>query len=160
MQHIHQWLRFSDVVLKKGLVFVACCATLFVPYATSAAIGATSQDGILPSSGLQNTALPTRHAVNVTNRELLNPASPMPLSDDVMQFKAGRHLMGFKSDRVYLVNTAGFLSVEFMGTRGVMPKATSGRTMGTGHKIRELGRVEYPDLWEGITLSYEGTAGA
>ena len=76
-----------------------------------------------------------------------------------MQFKAGGHIMGFKSDRVYLVNTAAFLSVEFMGTKGVMPKATAGKTQGKGQGLERLGKVEYQDLWKGITLSYEGVQG-
>ena len=79
--------------------------------------------------------------------------------EDLLQFRAGGHIMGFKPDRVYLVNTAGFLSVEFIGTRGMAPKVSEGKVGGKGQGLQPLGRVEYQNLWEGITLSYEAAGG-
>lgn len=33
---------------------------------------------------------------------------PLPVENDLLQFRAGTHVMGFKPDKAYLVNTAGF----------------------------------------------------
>jgi hypothetical protein len=145
--------------MKKVSVLLLCYALIFVPFATSAAVGVRGQDTISPSSGPGNAALSAIHPVNFTNIRPLDPVTPGPLRNDVMQFRAGSHIMGFKPDRVYLVNTAGFLSVEFLGTRGVMPKAATGKAQGNGQGLAQLGRVEYQDLWKGITLSYEGVGG-
>ena len=48
------------------------------------------------------------------------------------------------------------LSVEFLGTSGVSPKAT-GESKAADQKsqLPALGKVIYPDLWEGISLVYE-----
>ena len=134
--------------MKKVSVLLLCYALIFVPFATSAAIGVRGQDSISLSSGHSSAALPALHPVNLTNISPLNPANPNSLGNDIMQFKAGSHIMGFKPDRVYLVNTAGFLSVEFMGTKGVMPKAAAGQVQGKGQGLEQLGRVEYQDLLE------------
>ncbi|MCX5870817.1 MAG: SBBP repeat-containing protein [Deltaproteobacteria bacterium] len=97
---------------------------------------------------------------------------PRPVGNNLLQFKAGSHIMGFKPDKVYLVNMAGFLSVEFLGAHTVSPKAatvganqpkndvtltpsTTPLTPGSGKTLANLQRVEYPDLWDGITLRYD-----
>ena len=97
---------------------------------------------------------------------------PLPVENDLLQFKAGSHIMGFKPDKVYLVNTAGFFSVEFLGARTVAPQATTAGdgqskndvavtspatplTPGSGNTLAKLQRVEYPGLWDGITLRYD-----
>ncbi len=145
--------------MKKISALLLCYALIFVPFAASAAIGIGGQDNICPSSALGNAAFSAIHPVNLTNNIPLNPITPKSLGNDIMQFKAGSHIMGFKPDKVYLVNTAGFLSVEFMGTKGVMPKASAGKAQGKGQGLEQLGKVEYEDLWKGITLSYEGVGG-
>ena len=134
--------------MKKAAILFLCYALIFAPFAASAAIGVKGQGGSLPAV----------HPVNFTGIGPLDHTTPVPLGKDILQFRAGGHILGFKPDKVYLVSTAGFLSVEFMGTKGVMPKVTSaGKAQGKG--LQSLGRVEYQDLWEGVTLSYEGAAG-
>ena len=81
-------------------------------------------------------------------------------ANDLLQFKAGSHVMGFKPDRVYLANTAGFLSVEFLNGHPVSPKSVIGDAgqSNSGNAIANLQRVEYPCLWNGITLRYDAVA--
>lgn len=42
---------------------------------------------------------------------------------DMLQFKAGSHLLGFQPRKVYFASLDHALSVEFLGTAGVMPQA-------------------------------------
>jgi hypothetical protein len=141
--------------MNKVSILLLCCALIFVPLATSAAIGVRGQNNISLFSDPGNTALSAITPVNFSNIKLLDPVTPNSLGNYIMQFKAGSHIMGFKPDRVYLVNTAGFLSIEFMETRGVMPKVAAGKSQSKGQGLEQLGKVEYQDLWKGITLSYE-----
>jgi hypothetical protein len=73
----------------------------------------------------------------------------------LLQFKAGNHILGFGPNKAYLASTDHALSVEFLGTKGVMPKADSGiapdKTMA---KAMPLTKVVYQNLWEGISLTY------
>ena len=96
----------------------------------------------------------------------------LPVENDLLQFRAGSHIMGFKPDKVYLANTAGFLSVEFLGAHTVAPKAATANadqskkdatltppatplTPGSANTLADLQQVEYPGLWDGITLRYD-----
>jgi hypothetical protein len=51
-------------------------------------------------------------------------------SNDLMQFKAGGHIMGFKPDKVFLASFDHALSVEFVGGQKVEPKAVSTKSTG------------------------------
>src|SRR4030042_4975999 len=78
----------------------------------------------------------------------------------MLQFKAGGHLLGFQPGKVYFASLDHALSVEFLGTLGVMPKtAAEGGETGKKSKVPSLGRVVYEDLWEGISLTYEAREG-
>jgi hypothetical protein len=89
----------------------------------------------------------------------------LPVKNDLLQFKAGSHVMGFKPDKAYLVNTAGFLSVEFLGAHTIIPQAVAADAnrhqdniaLTPDHKdtLTNLQRVEYQGLWDGITLHYD-----
>ena len=46
-------------------------------------------------------------------------------SPSILQFKAGGHLLGFQPNRAYVVGMDHALSVEFLGTPGVMPRSLS-----------------------------------
>ncbi len=79
---------------------------------------------------------------------------------EMLQFKAGSHLLGFQPRKVYLASLDHALSVEFLGTPGVMPKTTaSGKKMGKESKVPSLGKVLYEGLWKGISLTYEAKEG-
>lgn len=97
---------------------------------------------------------------------------PLPVKNDFLQFRAGNHIMGFTPDKVYFANTASFFSVEFLGAHAVLPLAVSAGTIQSeknttqlssstpftpdnGKFLAALQRVEYPYLWNGITLRYD-----
>ena len=78
----------------------------------------------------------------------------------MLQFKAGGHLLGFQPKKVYFASLDHALSVEFLGTPGVMPKAAAeGRETGNKSKAPTLSKVVYEGLWEGISLMYEPREG-
>ncbi|MDD3815181.1 MAG: SBBP repeat-containing protein [Desulfocapsaceae bacterium] len=88
----------------------------------------------------------------------------LPAENDLVQLRAGSHIMGFQPDKVYLVNAAGFLSVDFLGSHAVAPIVTAGERQrredtvlkqGGGDTLASLQRVEYPELWNGISLRYD-----
>ena len=81
-------------------------------------------------------------------------------ANDTLQFKAGGHLLAFQPKKVYFASLDHALSVEFLGTSGVMPKtAAGGKETDKELKVSSLGRVVYEELWEGITLTYEAREG-
>jgi len=90
----------------------------------------------------------------------------LPVKNDLLQFKAGSHVMGFKPDKAYLVNTTSFLSVEFLGAHTIIPQAVTANnanrhqndvelTPDNEDTLADLQRVEYQNLWNGITLRYD-----
>jgi len=80
--------------------------------------------------------------------------------NDMLQFKAGGHLLGFQARKVYFASLDHALSVEFLGTEGVMPKAAAeGRERDSRSKVPILSKVLYEGLWEGISLMYEAREG-
>ena len=76
--------------------------------------------------------------------------------NNLIQFKAGNHVLGFASSKVYLASLDHALTLEFIGTEGVMPEA-EGDLLATsaGTEAQALKKVVYQNLWEGISLSYE-----
>jgi len=90
----------------------------------------------------------------------------LPVKNDLLQFRAGSHVMGFKPNKVYIVNTASFLSVEFIGAHTIAPQTVTADdtnryqddvalTQDYKKTISNLQRVEYQGLWDGITLRYD-----
>lgn len=76
---------------------------------------------------------------------------------DILQFRAGGHLLGFQQNSAHLVGLDHVLSIEFLGTPGVMPKSAI-KEDSTETDSLSLGKVLYEQLWEGIDLVYESTA--
>ncbi len=96
-----------------------------------------------------------------------NSPAPPP---ELLQFTAGRHMLGFLPDKVYLVGLPHMLSLEFEGTDGVAPLVGDSDLTGfqnlsglsRGEDIQSappLTSVSYPNLWDGISLTYEAAAG-
>lgn len=56
---------------------------------------------------------------------------PSAEQSDIMQFTAGGHVLGFGSDKVYMVGPGSALIEEFVGASGVKPVAVSVRESGT-----------------------------
>jgi hypothetical protein len=74
---------------------------------------------------------------------------------NLIQFKAGKHIIGFTPIKAYLASVDHALSVEFMGTKGVMPKADKNPVSKKPKEAEPLGKVTYENLWPGINLTYE-----
>jgi hypothetical protein len=85
---------------------------------------------------------------------------PLYTSKDLLQFRAGSHIMGFQPDRVYMVSLDHALIIEFVDTEGVIPQVRTIETKGNNNGLSKLGKVEYPSLWEGITVRYESIEGS
>jgi hypothetical protein len=94
----------------------------------------------------------------ITNVEALQKTAAsgsLKTADSLMQFTAGRHVLGFMPNKVYLASLDHALSVEFLGTKGVIPKSDRHRPANKHNQALPLGKVTYDNLWKGISLSYE-----
>jgi hypothetical protein len=78
-------------------------------------------------------------------------------SINMLQFKTGNHVLGFTPNKAYIASIDHALSVEFIGTKGVMPKAANSVPSNERGKAQPLGKVTYQNLWPGISLTYEST---
>ncbi|MEJ2682958.1 MAG: SBBP repeat-containing protein [Candidatus Sulfobium sp.] len=82
------------------------------------------------------------------------PLSGPGRGNDMLQFRAGGHVLGFQPNKVYLAGMDHALSVEFLGTKGVMPRAAADES----NEIKAapaLQEVSYAGLWPGISVVYE-----
>jgi hypothetical protein len=71
----------------------------------------------------------------------------------MLQLRSGAYAAGFLPGKAYLVSRGHALTVEFLGTPGVMPRilAEQGTTAGEAYISQ---RVFYEDLWPGISLTF------
>ncbi len=84
-------------------------------------------------------------------------ASPDEHTNVLMQFTAGGHVLGFQRDAVYVASASHALKIEFVGGAGVAPVADAPASS-TGRAL-PLSKVSYPNVWDGISVSYQATAG-
>ncbi len=78
------------------------------------------------------------------------------LDNNLLQFKAGNHILGFAPAKVYLASIDHALTIEFLGTKGVMPKTVGdSRVSDSETTAQSLNKVVYQNLWDGISLKYE-----
>ena len=85
-------------------------------------------------------------------------------SADLTQFRSGGHVLGFKPDRVYISGMGFALIEEFVGTGGCRPLAGPMKKSfrpdeGSTSEDHPIQRVEYPELWKGISAVYEARPG-
>ncbi len=81
------------------------------------------------------------------------PESP----GELLQFNSDGHVLGFESDGIYVAGGNHVLKISFSGTPGVLP--TAERATNNATRTQALRQVSYRNLWPGITLAYEVTAG-
>ena len=93
-------------------------------------------------------------------------ASPSADQADIIQFTAGGHVLGFGSDKVYMVGLGSALIEEFVGTSGVKPVKGSAMETGAPSDSGTQDRcasnfqgVTYQELWKGITVRYDRAVG-
>ncbi|PKN88825.1 MAG: hypothetical protein CVU51_03120 [Deltaproteobacteria bacterium HGW-Deltaproteobacteria-1] len=101
----------------------------------------------------ETTLLDTRQAGSLTKG---GDIVPLNSQSNMLQFRAGGHILGFQPTRAYLASLDHALSVEFLQTKGVMPQSTTG--VSDTHALAKapaLTKVSYENLWKGINLTYE-----
>jgi len=76
---------------------------------------------------------------------------------EILQFTNSGHVLGFQPNSVYVASGSHMLRENFIGTNGAVFQ--------TDQEVTEDGRsqpmstVSYPELWEGITLTYDSPPG-
>ncbi|MCD4742293.1 MAG: SBBP repeat-containing protein [Desulfobacteraceae bacterium] len=76
---------------------------------------------------------------------------------EILQFTNSGHVLGFQPNSVYVASGIHILRENFIGTNGAVFQ--------TDQEVTEDGRsqpmstVSYPELWEGITLTYDSPPG-
>jgi hypothetical protein len=81
----------------------------------------------------------------------------------LLQFTAGGHILGFSSSGIYAANGNHALHVGFVGANSVQPQAdasaSASGTTGLAAESAPLSRVQYSNLWPGISLMYDAPPG-
>ena len=93
-------------------------------------------------------------------------AAPVPLRAEkapeaagaLLQFQSGGHVLGFAPEGMYVSNGTYALRVAFVGAESVAPQAAASGAGDSG-AVPALTEVSYPNLWPGISLTYDGGAG-
>ena len=75
----------------------------------------------------------------------------------LQQFTAGGHVLGFRPQGVYVVSSDHMLKVTFADANSVTPMADQPQS--GDNQVQPLGKVTYPHLWDGISLTYQQVAG-
>jgi hypothetical protein len=134
--------------MKKAISVTAFLLVLFfVVFSMELQAGVSSTNSV--------TALTPDHTSSFTRGSDVVPLSGQ---GNMLQFTAGGHVLGFLPTKAYLASLDHALSVEFLGTPGIMPESTGTEPItGTLNKAPTLRKVLYQNLWEGISLTYEST---
>ena len=83
----------------------------------------------------------------------------LPESSEEQQYTSAGHVLGFRKDGVVIASGSHALRVEFVSAQSVSP-VDEGRPSGLEKgqsRATELRKVTYPNLWDGVTVVYEGT---
>ena len=82
-------------------------------------------------------------------------------SDELLQFTAGGHVLGFRKGEMFVASGDHALRVEYINARLVSPKEEMPAEQASSNPEKisgaagPLGKVSYRDLWDGVTLVYE-----
>jgi hypothetical protein len=78
-------------------------------------------------------------------------------TDDLLQFTAGGHVLGFRKGDMFIASGDHALRIEFINSQPVAPlNEEISSSMESSRQVTEsLGRVSYSNLWDGVTLVYE-----
>ncbi len=96
-------------------------------------------------------------ACALQNRTILG-TDKSDLDNNLLQFTANDHILGFATTKTYIASLDHALIVEYIGTNVVIPQV-DGASSATrsAAKSPSLGKVIYQNLWDGINLTYEST---
>jgi hypothetical protein len=86
-----------------------------------------------------------------------NPGPAIGSQDELQQYTAGGHILGFRKGEMFVASGDHALKMEFVNANSVSPIGEGGSANPKqGHDAAPpLGRVTYRDLWDGVTLVYE-----
>ena len=99
-------------------------------------------------------AMPSSWSRQAQGVKSTQPAAPK----DLLQFTSGGHVLGFASGSVYVASGSHALRVEFVRARATSP--VSDAVPANAQRATPLSQVTYPNLWEGVTLTYDAPTGA
>ena len=74
---------------------------------------------------------------------------------DLLQFTSKGHVLGFSPGSMFLASGDHLLKVDFVGATPVAPMAEGARA--NDGKAQPLTRVTYPNVWDGVSIVYEGS---
>src|SRR6266568_1209376 len=87
-------------------------------------------------------------------------AAPKPFVDTI-QFTSGGHVLGFAAGGVYVASGSHALRIEFVNSHSISPvSAPAPGKASSNEKATPLSQVTYPNLWNGVTLTYDAPRGA
>jgi hypothetical protein len=72
---------------------------------------------------------------------------------ELLQFTSAGHVLGFESSGIYAVTGNHALRVEFVNANTVLPYSADA----SNEDAVPLTSVTYPNLWDGVTLTYDAT---
>jgi len=78
-------------------------------------------------------------------------------NNESLQFSAGRHVIAFTPETIYLTSSNYLLKVTFQNANVTIPEAEQYPSMET--HTQPLEKVIYPELWNGISLTCEREGG-
>ena len=109
-------------------------------------------------SAPESMRIPIKAGLNLENTTGKAPeAQKSKLRDELLQFTAGGHVLGFRKGGMFVASGDHALRVEFVNARPVFPgEETNSRDPESSRPASQpLGKVFYRDLWDGVTLVYE-----
>jgi hypothetical protein len=84
------------------------------------------------------------------------PTNIIKQHSNLLQFRVGDHVLGFSPYKAYMASMDHVLVVQFLGTRGVVPRAEMhDTTTDSMTQTSSPGTITYQNLWDGISLTYE-----
>jgi hypothetical protein len=110
---------------------------------------------VLVALSLLPAIQPAQAAHTAPEGESARAGSAVP--ESLLQFTAGGHALGFAAGGMYAATGDHALHVEFSGSNAIQPQSES--AVGEQGEAAPLGRVTYPNLWDGITLTYTADPG-
>jgi hypothetical protein len=86
-----------------------------------------------------------------------NPGPAIGSQDEIKPYTAGGHVLGFRKGEMFVASGDHALRVEYVNARPVSPReeAKSQDPESSHQAAQPLGKVSYPNLWDGVTLVYE-----
>ncbi|MEY2518651.1 MAG: hypothetical protein QOF24_410 [Verrucomicrobiota bacterium] len=111
-----------------------------------------------PDCSLHNPKLAFSELIASGGANIKNSEGDLTTSNDILQFTSGGHTLGFAANAVYVAGGSHALRVQFVNPRRTHPVSTDPPK--GAQRAASLSQVTYPNLWDGITLTYDAPSGA